>query len=99
MVLGSQYYLERFWKGFLSTAERPPHRYVARTYLQTKKCINLAGSITMTYKLGSKIVKSQFLIAKLSNRILLWLDFLEKTSFIIEFRNCQLFLQGGWLQC
>ena len=61
--------------------------------------ISLDGSTTVTFKLGSKKVQHQFLIAKLSNHILLGLDFLEKKQCHIDFKNCKLSLQGSWIQC
>ena len=61
--------------------------------------ISLDGSTTVIFKLGSKKVQHQFLIAKLSNHILLGVDFLKKYQCQIDFKNCQLSIQGGWIQC
>ena len=61
--------------------------------------ISLDGSTTVIFKLGSKKVQHQFLIAELSNHILLGVDFLKKYQCYIDFKNCQLSIQGSWIQC
>ena len=79
---------------------RTPTTPVCDTGILADACrISLDESTTVIFKLGSRKVQHQFLIAELSNHILQEVDFLKKYQCHIDFKNCQLSIQEGWIQC